>query len=136
MFYPFWIFLFHSVPLNIIINVDNYTLRNGTEQSLVMTEQTPTIGMILLSYSARVVRTYILPSLRPSLRLSVLTRFYYIQFPIFVTRCSAYSCSLPFIPIMQCNLQILIFCVPLSRLILLSSVAWDGCGLFFVLDIS
>ena len=72
-----WIFLFRSVPLNIITGVDNYTLRNGTEQSLVMAKQTPTICMIPFSYSARVVRKYVLPSLRPSLRLSVLTRFYY-----------------------------------------------------------
>ena len=28
------------IPLNIIIGVDNYTLRNGTEQSLVMAKQT------------------------------------------------------------------------------------------------
>ena len=32
-----WIFLFRSVPLNIIISVDNYTLQNGTEQGLVRT---------------------------------------------------------------------------------------------------
>ena len=29
-----WIFLFRSVPLNIIISVDNYILQNGTEQGL------------------------------------------------------------------------------------------------------
>ena len=30
-----WILLFRSVPLNIIIGVDNYTLRNGTERNKV-----------------------------------------------------------------------------------------------------
>ena len=55
-----------SVPLNIITGVDNYTLRNGTEQSLVMAKQTPTICMILVSYSARVVRKYVSSSVPPS----------------------------------------------------------------------
>ena len=47
-----------------------------------------------VSYSARVVHKYVLPSLR----LSVRTRFYYTQFHIFVTRVlhifpSIHSCS-------------------------------------------
>ena len=91
---------FCSVPLNIIISVDNYTLRNGTEQSLVMAKQLPTIG-ILVSFSAWIVRKYVLLSLRPSLRLSVLMRFFYTQFHIHVTRSSAYSFFLPFIPLVQ-----------------------------------
>ena len=78
--------MFRSIPFNIIISVDNYTLRNGMEQSLVMTKQTSTIGIILVSCSARVARTYVLPSLRLSLRLAVLTRFYYTQFRIFCNK--------------------------------------------------
>ena len=58
--------------------MDNYTLWNGTKFSNDKTS--PRHWHV--SYSARVVHKYVLPSLR----LSVRTRFYYTQFHIFITR--------------------------------------------------
>ena len=108
--------------------MDNYTSRNGTEQSLALTKQTPTIGMILVSYSARVIRSSVSSSVPPSVCPYAILLHLVSHL---CKRSSAYSCSLPFIPIMQCNLPILIFRVPLSYFTFFCSLGWLWSFFFF-----
>ena len=53
------IFLFRSVPLNMVISVDNYTLRTGTEQNLEMAEIVRTLKLkkgLFFEFNAPTIR--------------------------------------------------------------------------------
>ena len=65
----FWIFLYRSVPLNIIIGLDNYTLRNGTERNKVNKCQNTNI--VLLFKNNQLFKRIILSIIRLNRQLRI-----------------------------------------------------------------